>query len=112
VVDGKRGVVWLRPKRTPPTPYWHNRLGAVFVPRTLQSDDLIAHVINGSPAFETGIRNGDRLLKIGDLDCTRWRSDPHVLPLSRFCDGPAGTKLEFTLQRGDSIFKTTAALRN
>src|SRR5436309_7585357 len=43
IVDGKHGVAHLRPKQTPPPPYDHNRLGAVFVPRDEQNDDLVAH---------------------------------------------------------------------
>ncbi|MGH7975757.1 MAG: hypothetical protein ACREC8_03750, partial [Limisphaerales bacterium] len=112
IIDGKHGVAYLRPKETRPLPYEHNRLGAVFVPKDLQSDDLIAHVIVGSPAYEARIRDGDFLLEIGGLDCTKWRTDPNVLPLSRFWNNPAGTKLELTLRRGDKIFKTTATLRN
>lgn len=112
IIDGKDGFAYLRPKKTPPLPYEHNRLGAVFVPRDLQGDDAIAHVAENSPAFDAGIRSGDVLLKIGELDVTKWRTDPNVLPLSRFWDSPAGTKLEFTLKRDDIIFKATATLRN
>ena len=112
VIDGKQGIVYVRPQTTPPLPYQHNRLGAVFVPRDSQNDDLVAHVVDGSPAYEEGIRNDDVLLKIGELDATKWRTDPNVLPLSRFWNSPAGTKLELALKRGDKIFKTTAMLRN
>jgi hypothetical protein len=112
IIDGKHGVAYLRPKRTPPLPYAHNRLGADFVPLELPSDECVAWVADGSPAYEAGIRNDDVLLKIGELDVTRWRTDPDVLPLSRFWNRPAGTKLELTLKRGDKVFKTTAVLRN
>jgi len=112
VIDGKHGIAYLWPKKTPPLPYEHNRLGAVFVPRALQSDDLIAYVIEGSPAYAAGIRNDDILLKIGELDTTKWRTDPNVLPLSRFWNSPAGTKLELTLKRDDKTFKAMAILRN
>jgi C-terminal processing protease CtpA/Prc len=112
VVDGRQGIVYIRSKTTPPLPYWHNRLGAVFVPRDSQNDDLVAHVVDGDPAYEAEIRNDDVLLKIGELDVTKWRTDPNVLPLSRFWNSPAGTKLELTLKRGDRIFKAAAVLRN
>jgi len=111
VIDGKQGIVYVRPKTTPPLSYQHNRLGAVFVPHDLQSDDLIAHVVDGSPAYEAGIRNGDILLKEGERDVTNWR-DPSVKINTPFREQPAGTKLELTLKRGDKIFKTTAVLRN
>ncbi len=61
----------------------------------------MADVADESPAYEAGIRNDDVLLKIGELDATKWRTDPKVLPLSRFWNSPAGTKLELTLKRGD-----------
>jgi C-terminal processing protease CtpA/Prc len=70
IVDGKHGMAYLRPKQTRSVPGDHNRLGAVFVPRDDQSDDLVAHVLEGSPAFEAGIRNGDVLLSIGGRDLT------------------------------------------
>jgi hypothetical protein len=112
IIDGKHGIAYLRPRQTPSLPYDHNRLGAAFVPRDPKNDDLVAHVVEGSPAYEAGIRNDDVLLKIGELDPTKWRTDPNVLPLSRFWNSPAGTKLELTLKRGDKVFKTTAVLRN
>jgi S1-C subfamily serine protease len=111
IIDGKRGIAYLRPKRTPPLPYLHNRLGADFLPAN-SSDDLIAHVVNGSPAYEAGIRNGDVVLKEGDRDVTKWRTDTNPPPEIRPVQQPAGTKLELTLKRGGKIFKTTAVLRN
>ena len=111
IVDGKQGLAYIRPKKTPPPPYEHNRLGAAFVPRGSQDDDLVATVVDSSPAAEAGIRNGDVLLKIGELDVTRWRTDPAVLPLSRFWMRPAGTKLDLTLRRGDMTLKITVVLR-
>jgi hypothetical protein len=112
IIDAKNNIAYLRPKKAPPTPYDHNRLGAVFVPPAKQSDELVGHVIPGSPAFAAGIHDGDVLLKIGALDCTRWRTDPAVLPLTRFWNSPAGTRLDLTLSRGGKTFETTATLRN
>lgn len=111
VVDGDLGIAYLRPIATPPARYEHNRLGAVFVPADMQGGDLVARVLNGSPAYEAGIRTGDVLLKLGDLDVTKWRTDPTILPLSRFWEGPPGTALEFTLKRGTRTVKPTAVLR-
>lgn len=110
VIDGKNGIAYVRPKKTPPLPYQHNRLGAVFVPRDLQSDDLVAHVVVGSPAYEAGIRDGDILLKVG-RDVANWR-DPNSKINGSFREQPVGTKSELTLKRGDKVFKTTAVLRN
>ncbi len=112
VIDGIHGVAYLRPKNSPPLPYEYNRLGAVFVPKNLQSHDLLAHVIKDSPAFEAGIRNGDVLLKIGERDVTNWRDDPNVKIDSPFCDQPSGTKIELTLKRGGKIFRTIVTLKD
>jgi hypothetical protein len=111
IVDGKGGVAYLRLKTTPPPPYEHNRLGAVFVPADSHNDNLVAKVTSGSPAHEAGICNGDVLLKIGKLDATKWRSDPAILPLSRFWMKPADTKLDLTLERANGTFKATVLLR-
>jgi hypothetical protein len=111
IINGKAGVAWISPKSTAPAPYEHNRLGAVFAPVNLQSEDLIAHVVEGSPAWTAGIRNGDMLTRIDDLDVTKWRTDPAVLPLGRFWTRPAGTKLQLTLKRGTQEFKAQVVLR-
>ena len=111
IIDGELGIAYLRPKSGPPPPYEHNRLGAVFAPASMEGGDLVARVISGTPAYEAGIRDGDILLKVGDLDATKWRTDPKVLPLSRFWESPPGTRLEFTLKRGTTTFKKTAVLR-
>ena len=110
IVDGKHGIAYLRPKQTPSVPGEHNRLGAVFVPRDDQSDDLVAHVLDSSPAYEGGIRNGDVLLSIGGRDVTTWRTDPGD-PFEWAFESPAGTALELTVKRGDLTFKATVRLR-
>jgi hypothetical protein len=111
IVDGAQGIAYLRPRRDKPAPYGHSRLGAVFVPRDAQSDDLVAQVVPGSPAEEAGIRNGDVLLRIGKLDVTKWRTDPSVLPLSRFWEQPPGTKLNLLLRRDDKTRSVNVTLR-
>lgn len=112
VVDGAHNVAYLRPKATPRPEYNHNRLGAVFVPADLAHEALVGHVAAGSPAFEAGIRDGDELLKIDDLDVTRWRTDPRILPMGRFWERPAGTKVKLTLKRGQEIFVKEVELRS
>ena len=87
-------------------------MGAVFVPQGDESDLLTAQVLPQSPAYQAGIRNGDVLLKIDDLDVTKWRTDPNVLPLSRFWKRPPGTKLKLSLSRNDKPFKTTVELKD
>lgn len=110
VIDGKHNLAYLRPKTTPPLPYTYNRLGAGFVPLGLKSDDLVACVVDGSPAYEAGIRNGDILLKIDEQDVTKWRTSGK--PNHPFREQPVGTRLQLTLKRGDKIFTTTAVLQD
>lgn len=112
IVDGKRNLAYLQTRNDPPSAYPHNRLGAVFVPKDASSDDLVAHVIADSPAFQAGIRSGDILLKIDAVDATQWRQNPTVLPLSRFWERPAGTVLHLMLRRGQDTVETSAKLEN
>jgi hypothetical protein len=96
IIDNKNNVAYLRPEITPPLPYEHNRLGAVFTPK-YPNTNSVAYVADGSPAYEAGIRNGDILLN---------------QEANSSFEQPAGTKINFTLKRDDKIFKTTAILRN
>ena len=111
IINGKEGFVYLHPRKMPPPAYEHNRLGAVFTPVDMQANDLIARVVDGSPAHQSGSRNGDVLLKIVELDATKWRTDPEVMPLTQFWTRPPGTKLELTLKRGSEIYKANVVLR-
>ena len=110
----QRGVAYLRPKKTSAPQPPHQSIGpsAAFVPRNAQSDDLVAHVANASPAYEAGIRDGDVLLQVGQRDATKWRTDPEF-PRFIFPTVPrgelTGTQLELTLKRGEQTFKATAA---
>jgi hypothetical protein len=84
VIDGRNGWLYTKPVTRPFPDYDYNRLGAVFVPRDVEkTDDLIANVIKGSPAYRAGIRDGDILLKVGILNVTKWRIDP-TIQLHRF----------------------------
>jgi len=112
IIDGKNSSIYIRPIQKPTSRYQHNRIGAVFVPRDIKSNHLVAHVAEKSSAQKAGIRNGDILLKIGGLDVTKWRTDPKVLPLRRFWIRPAGTKLELSLMRDDKPLKATVELKD
>lgn len=102
IVDGPAGKIYFQPNELVriPEKCTYNRLGAVFVPCDIQTGKaLIAHVIKNSPAYTAGIRDSDELLRISQLDVTKWRTDPNVLPLSRFWEKPAGTELDLVLMR-------------
>jgi C-terminal processing protease CtpA/Prc len=110
VIDGKNGHLFTRAIRRPKSRYAYNRIGAVFVPRDANSNDLVAHVMEKSAAYRAGIRDGDILVRIGNLDVTKWRTDPKVFPLSRFWSQPAGTQLELSLTRDAELVKATVEL--
>lgn len=112
VVDGKWGVIYARPENSPARPYNHNRLGAVFLPKDLKSDPLIAHVLPGTPAFEAGIRDGDVLRRVGDDDVTHWRAAGSSLHNINFWEKPAGTQLDLILQRDGRDFHALVTLRD
>ncbi len=105
IVDGKNGLAYLNPKATSPTDYRHNRLGAVFVPTDSHEHQAIAQVVDGGPAYEAGVRNGDILLQVDKIKVIGWSADWRA----RFCL-PAGTKLSLTLERDGKVFKTIATL--
>ena len=113
LLDAPRGLAYLR-QRDPGRDFnrRHNRLGALFIPGGQESNSLIAYVASPSPAQEADIRPGDVLIRINNLDTTRWRTDPAVLPLGRFWQQPAGTQLTLTLQRGEQTVTKKVTLRN
>jgi hypothetical protein len=111
VTDGTAGDIYLQARQDEPVVNFPiNRLGAVFVPDLAGKDDLIAHVAPHSPASSAGIRNGDVLLKIDQLDVTSWRTQPGILPLARFWEQPAGAKLKLTLKRKKKTITINATL--
>src|SRR4029077_8034211 len=85
--------------------------GAVFVPRDLQSQDLVANVLPHSPAEQAGVRSGCLWLKIDALDVTAWKTEPGITPLSRFWERPPGTRLVLTLKRNNQTVVIPVILR-
>ena len=110
IIDGPNNDLYIMPNNLRTSQYAYNRLGAVFVPDDISSEDLYAHVVEGSPAYKAGFRNGDILESVDDLDVTKWRTDPRVLPLSRFWSAPAGTNLKVTYSRKGIAYRTNVEL--
>ena len=107
MIDGKRGVAYMRAKKTAAPPYSHNRIGAVFAPpEAPESGELVAHALTDSPAYAAGVRDGDRLLKIDGHDLTKWNADPNLNDLINFEDSDR-KRISCTLKRGD---KTVEAI--
>ncbi len=113
VVDGRKGVAYVNPRKNPPAPYQHNRLGAVFAPVDLSSDPLLAHVIKGGPAYRAGIRDGDVLIQIDALNVTTWRTEPAMTQLLHaWWERPAGSQSFLTLRRGTRTYIAHVVLQN
>jgi S1-C subfamily serine protease len=75
-----------------------------------QSSDLVATVLGPGPAYEAGIRNGDRLLRVNERDVSGWRTDPNPME-SPSSWKPAGTKVDLTVQREGQILDVTIVLK-
>ena len=71
----------------------------------------VAQVLDDSPAYEAGVRNGDLLLSIQRFDGSHWQTEPDLHADREFRERPAGTKFDLTLKRGSETFKATVILR-
>ena len=74
----------------------------------LARTNLFARVLEGSPAYRAGIRDGDEVLKVNGKDVPDWRT--YGDSMESCCESPAGTELRFTLKRGETNFETTVVL--
>lgn len=117
IIDGRRGRAYLRPLTTPERRNALDGPTALFAPRDLRESDLVAHVLDTSAAFASGIRNGDLLLKIDGRNIADWRARPGEKwrvkssdsSLWRASNEPAATTVEMTLRRHGDTFETMVA---
>jgi hypothetical protein len=117
IVDCKHNVAYLRPRKTPPPPSDPARRSLAFVPRDGRSGDLVARVVDGSPAYNAGVRNGDALLKVDDRDLAAWRASPGdgwlINPRTSFAvlttSSLAKGGLKLTVKRGDETFRANVS---
>lgn len=110
IVDGPSRIAYLRPRTGPFQPYPYNRAGAVFIPldpRTDQQTNFVARVMEGGPAYQAGIHDGDVVTKINGQIPATWTDSPTYLSSTL----PAGTKLNLTLKRGDTNFDAELVLK-
>lgn len=88
-------------------------MGAIFFPINSEQPDspLVAKVVPNTPAAQAGIRDGDILLKIDHYPIAYWREDGTLL---RRMGGrvPAGTKILYTVRRGEAELDLTATARD
>lgn len=111
IVDGKAGVAYVRPRGGPFRPYSYNRAGVVFIPTDLRDGihgESKAMVLEGSPAYQAGIRDGDMPEKLGNQSRTNWSKTPTFLA----SELPAGSKMDLTLKRGEETFNAEVILQD
>ncbi len=111
IVDGPGRMVYVRPRTGPFQPYSYNRAGVVFTPRDPRRDNqtnFVANVMEGGPAYQAGIRDGDVVTRINGQTPSNWKNGPTYLASTL----PAGTKLNLTIKRGDSTFETVLVLED
>jgi hypothetical protein len=115
IVDGRNQIAYIQPKATPAPSFNHNRLGAVFSPLDVASEDLVARVVERSPAFETGLRSGDRLIRLNEKDVSNWRakaSSRDSYGQTNFWEYPAGTTVYLKVRRGNETYNFAPILRD
>jgi hypothetical protein len=87
----------------------YNRLGATFLPSSLESDRLVGYVLKNTPAYKAGLRSGDILMKVDNIDMTRWRSDPEIWK-REFWEAKPGTKYIIEVERNQKRILFPATL--
>lgn len=107
VIDGRHGVAYARARRGAPSVYEHNRAGAIFAPTVGHTNQAVARVIAGGPAYSAGVRNGDILLQVNGIPVTSW----DARWLGQF-ERPAGTKLDLVLERHGGQTAVSLVLSN
>jgi carboxyl-terminal processing protease len=63
--------------------------------QTIDGDITVMSIFEGSPAYKKGLRRGDVIAKVGDLDMKGWTTDQAVKKLK----GPKGTTVNISIRR-------------
>jgi hypothetical protein len=114
VLDSPNHVAYAAALVAPPPPYSHNRLGALFIPKDNRKMEVVARVVVGGPAEVAGIQDGDVLLKVNQTTIADWEAYCHLGLLKDDSNWsiPSGTKVAFTLRRGNKVIQVTATAKD
>lgn len=111
IVDGKENAAYIRSREAPPLPHAYNRAGVTFFwgdPHGGSTNNWIAYVVQDTPAYEAGIRNGDVLIQAKRISGVNSPMDVS----SNFPMLPAGTRIDLTLKHEEKTYNTTVTLRD
>ena len=74
-----------------------------FISATYALPSQISSVSLGTPADEAGLKAGDRIVEIDSVDVKYW------IQLTNIIRSSEGKEMDFTVQRGDSVFSVAIA---
>ncbi len=98
VLDLIKNKLYMKERPYSRTNYEYNRLGATFPPESLESSELVGQVLKAGPAYRAGLRSGDILLMVDDIDMTQWKPNPSIMKKD-FWSAPAGTQYKLQIER-------------
>ena len=80
------------------------------MPADSDSEMLLAHVAEGTPAYRAGIRSGDRLKSIAGRPVDELLREEGVVTVGGRWHAPAGTRYGLILERNDEQFEVEVEL--
>lgn len=98
ILDKKNGYAYFRPSGVTPSLGDYNRLGVVFLPTNAKATEWSAKVLAGSPGWNAGLRDGDRVTAFNGVAIDHWRQRPGTWP-PQIALQPAGTPVEIAVNR-------------
>lgn len=108
ILDLEMNRIYLqeRPKYKPNFDY--NRFGATCIPQE-NKERLVCHVLQDRPAYNSGLRTGDILLKVNEFDMTKWQADP-LIKKQKFWHASPGTSYQLSVLRKTKHLEIDAVL--
>ena len=111
IVSSATGEIWTR---TVSGVQPHNRLGAVFLPVSVNDPRLSCRLLPKTPAAESGLKEGDVLIGIEGIDAADGKSlgKADLIRVDQLFSQPAGTELKLRVDRDGATVGLRAVLRD